>query len=185
MKRPLLFSTFLLVLLGAGLSFWAIGSPAKQAQRYQALAQQWHMSVRGDGSTDGQQRTGISKVVWFGPADGRRQMLLEAQSGQFRIVDGRLVEQLTDVHGLWQERFTANGQLVEEFQSPLAHYDYGRRDLNTEQMQLARWLASGKRLEQRNEEKRPLMNATADAATVHLGSPPRVEAQALKAQIFQ
>src|SRR5262249_926860 len=105
---------------------------------------------------------------------------------EFQMTGGRLIERLTQVRGVWQERFVSeSNQLLEEFESQQADYDYGRRNLKTSRVQIARWQASGHRLEQKEQKKSPLMQAVADTITVHMGTPPRLQAEALKAKIYQ
>jgi hypothetical protein len=183
--KATIFSVAFLAVVTAGLYFVATHDPIQQQQRYQQLTKRWDMAVRGNRSTDGQQRRGISKAIWFGDASARRQMLLEAESGQFQIDKGRLIEQLVGVQGVWQERFLGEqAQLIEEFRSPLAHYDYGRQQLQAGDVQINRWKASGRRLNLKDQTRTPLMDAVAEGITVHLESPPHLEAHTLKAKVF-
>ncbi len=173
-----------LVLLTAGLTFLALQGSEKHHAEYQQLRAQW--KITDDTPMLAQQRTHVSKSVWFGEGEARRQMLLEAHDGKLQVSNGRLLEQLNGVHAIWQERFLGESlQLIEELNTEEALYDYGRSSLRTKEVSLARFQANGRRLNAKEQTKSPLMNAVAESSTIHIGSPPRMEAQSLRAKIFQ
>jgi hypothetical protein len=173
-----------LALLGSGLLALSLRNPERHAAEYRQLSSQWKMT--DEAPMLSQQRQGVSKSVWFGEGESRRQMLMQADTGELQVKRGRLMEELKGVHAQWQERFVGDElQLIEELNADRATYDYARNNLLTRTMTLSRWQANGHRIEAKDQTRTALMNADAESAVIHIGAPPRLEAEALKAKIFQ